>query len=65
MAASQPNKETMKDTEGGGEIPGWWDKVVKKVREEEAAALAKKKEEEYEKKREEDWIMSCRGLDIE
>ncbi|KAI5015517.1 hypothetical protein ZWY2020_056907 [Hordeum vulgare] len=68
MASSQPNKAIMKgveDTEGGGEMLGCWDKVVKKVREEDAAALAKKKEEELEKKREEDWIMTCRGLDME
>jgi hypothetical protein len=34
MAASQPNKATMKgleDKHGEGETPGWWEKAAKKV----------------------------------
>ncbi|XBI73043.1 hypothetical protein VPH35_066871 [Triticum aestivum] len=53
MAASQPNKATMKGLEDGeGEMAGWWEKAAKKLREEDAAKLKKKKEEELEKKRE-------------
>ena len=53
MAASQPNKATMKGLEDGeDEMAGWWEKAAKKLREEDAAAL-KKKEEELEEKRKE------------
>ena len=49
MAASQPNKATMKGLEDGeGEMVGWWEKAAKKLREEDEAALKKKKEEELE-----------------
>ncbi|KAE8771304.1 hypothetical protein D1007_56825 [Hordeum vulgare] len=68
MASSQPNKATMKwveDTEGGGEMPGWWDKAVKKVKEEETVGLAKKKQEEYEAKQKEEWLMFQCGRDME
>ena len=51
MAASQPNKPTMKGLEDGeGEMAGWWEKAAKKLREEDAVALKKKKEEELEEK---------------
>ncbi|XP_073356740.1 uncharacterized protein [Aegilops tauschii subsp. strangulata] len=50
MAASQPNKPTMKE-DGEDEMAGWWEKAVKKLREEDAAKLKKKKEEELEKER--------------
>ena len=54
MAASQPNKATMKGLEDGeGEMAGWWEKAAKKLREEDEAALKKKKEEELEKERKE------------
>ena len=53
MAASHPNKPTMKE-DGEDEMAGWWEKAVKKLREEDAAALKKKKkEEELEEKRKE------------
>ena len=52
MAASQPNKPTMKE-DGEDEMAGWWEKAAKKLREEDAAKLKKKKEEELEKKRKE------------
>ncbi|KAM3193040.1 hypothetical protein ACQJBY_069923 [Aegilops geniculata] len=52
MAASQPNKPTMKE-DGEDEMAGWWEKAVKKLREEDAAKLKKKKEEELEKERKE------------
>ncbi|XBI45594.1 hypothetical protein VPH35_110045 [Triticum aestivum] len=51
MAASQPNKPTMKE-DGEDEMAGWWEKAAKKLRDEDAAAL-KKKEEELKKKRKE------------
>ena len=47
MAASQPNKPTMKE-DGEDEMAGWWEKAAKKLRDEDAAKL-KKKEEELEK----------------
>ena len=50
MAASQPNKPTMKE-DGEDEMAGWWEKAAKKLREEDAAKLKKKKEEELEKER--------------
>ncbi|XBH94614.1 hypothetical protein VPH35_085348 [Triticum aestivum] len=54
MAASQPNKPTMKE-DGEDEMVGWWEKAAKKLREEDAAKLKKKKkkkkEEELEEKR--------------
>ena len=53
MAASQPNKPTMKGVEekdGEGEMAGWLEKAVRKVREEDAAALEKKKQHEFEEK---------------
>ncbi|XBH99702.1 hypothetical protein VPH35_128959 [Triticum aestivum] len=56
MAASQPNKPTMKGVEekdGEGEMAGWWEKATKKLREEDAAALDKEKKEEIEEKRKE------------
>ena len=52
MAASQPNKTTMKE-DGEDEMAGWWEKAAKKLREEDAATLKKKKEEELEEKRKE------------
>nr|XP_040242196.1 inner centromere protein-like [Aegilops tauschii subsp. strangulata] len=52
MAASQPNKPTMKE-DGEDEMAGWWEKATKKLREEDAAKLKKKKEEELEKERKE------------
>ena len=52
MAASQPNKPTMKE-DGEDEMAGWWEKAAKKLREEDAAALKKKKEEDLEEKRKE------------
>ncbi|XBH58029.1 hypothetical protein VPH35_079533 [Triticum aestivum] len=52
MAASQPNKPTMKE-DGEDEMAGWWEKAAKKLREEDAAALKKKKEEELEENRKE------------
>ncbi|XBI84958.1 hypothetical protein VPH35_093168 [Triticum aestivum] len=52
MAASQPNKPTMKE-DGEDEMAGWWEKAAKKLRDEDAVALKKKKEEELEKKRKE------------
>lgn len=52
MAASQPNKPTMKEG-GEDEMTGWWEKAAKKLREKDAAALKKKKEEELEEKRKE------------
>ncbi|XBI34966.1 hypothetical protein VPH35_120713 [Triticum aestivum] len=52
MAASQPNKPTMKE-DGKDEMAGWWEKAAEKLREEDAAKLKKKKEEELEKKRKE------------
>jgi len=61
MAASQPNKATMKGVEekdGEGEMPGWWEKAAKKVREEEAAALEKKKQKEFEERQKEKWRMT-------
>ncbi|XBH80830.1 hypothetical protein VPH35_106498 [Triticum aestivum] len=53
MAASQPNKPTMKE-DGEDEMAGWWEKAAKKLREEDAAKLKKKKEEELEEKRKEE-----------
>ena len=50
MAASQPNKPTMKE-DGEDEMAGWWEKAAKKLREEDAAKLKKKKEEELKEKR--------------
>ena len=50
MAASQPNKPTMKE-DGEDEMAGWWEKAAKKLREEDAAKLKKEKEEELEEKR--------------
>ncbi|XBI02361.1 hypothetical protein VPH35_130925 [Triticum aestivum] len=52
MAASQPNKPTMKE-DGKDEMAGWWEKAAKKLRDEDEAALKKKKEEELEKERKE------------
>jgi hypothetical protein len=53
MAASQPNKPTMKGVEekdGEGEMARWWEKAARKLREEDAAALEKKKQHEFEEK---------------
>jgi hypothetical protein len=51
MAASQPNKATMKGVEEKeGEMPGWWEKAARKLREEDAAAVERKKQEEFEEK---------------
>ena len=50
MAASQPNKPTMKE-DGEDEMAGWWEQAAKKLREEDATKLKKKKEEELEKER--------------
>ena len=65
MAASQPNKATMKGLEDGeGEMAGWWEKAAKKLREEDEAALKKKKEEELEemrKEREKNGLVQCRS----
>ena len=68
MAASQPNKATMKGVEekdGEGEMPGWWEKAVKKVREDEAAAVEKKKQKEFEERQKEKWRMTFQAIDME
>ncbi|XP_037439270.1 axoneme-associated protein mst101(1)-like [Triticum dicoccoides] len=61
MAASQPNKPTMKE-DGEDEMAGWWEKAAKKLRDEDAAKLKKKEEElEKEMKREERASMAMRA----
>ena len=54
MAATQPNKPTMRrgdDSDEEGERPGWLEVGLRKVREQDAAELARKKKEDEEVER--------------
>ena len=55
MAASQPNKATMKwveDNDEEGERPGWLEEGLRKVREQDAAERERKKKEAEKAERE-------------